>query len=39
MRRATRAQRLGWGGADAVVIAVALLPVAWILSARCGPPR
>ncbi|MGH7748578.1 MAG: carbohydrate ABC transporter permease [Candidatus Dormibacteria bacterium] len=32
MSRAAWRRRLGWGGADAVVIAVALLPVAWILS-------
>jgi multiple sugar transport system permease protein len=32
MRADTRSRRLGWGIADALVIAVALLPVAWILS-------
>ena len=32
MRPWTRAQRLGWGVADVVVVAVAMLPVAWVLS-------
>jgi len=32
MSRGTARRRLAWGAADAVVIAVALLPVAWILS-------
>jgi multiple sugar transport system permease protein len=32
MRRANPRERLGWGIADAAVIVLALLPVAWILS-------